>query len=65
MVPDHCIDYLRQNIQCRGDLTPLKLYWSNPKQRLMVDFEGIHTCKDFDAILEWAWQHHARGIQMN
>jgi hypothetical protein len=26
----------------------------------MVDFEGVHTCKDFDAILEWAWGHHAQ-----
>jgi hypothetical protein len=30
----------------------------------MVDFEGVHTCRDFDAVLEWAWNHHARNIQV-
>jgi hypothetical protein len=61
---DHCIDYLRQNIQCRADLMPLQLYYSEPAQRTMVNFKGVHTCKDFDAILEWAWRHHVQHIEI-
>jgi hypothetical protein len=38
-VIDHCVDYLRQYSECRADLTPLKLYYSESARRLMVDFE--------------------------
>jgi hypothetical protein len=61
---DHCIDYIRQVIECRSDLTPLKLYYSEPAGRMMVDFEGDRTCKDFDAVRDWAWQHRATEIRM-
>jgi hypothetical protein len=62
--PDHCIDYIRQTIECRSDLTPLKLYYSKPAARMMVDFEGDRTCKDFDAVRDWAWHNRATEIVM-
>jgi hypothetical protein len=24
---DHCLDQIRQSIQCNGDLSPVPLYW--------------------------------------
>jgi hypothetical protein len=39
------MDYLRQYSECRADLTPLELYYSESARRLMVDFEGFHTCR--------------------
>ncbi|KAK5156878.1 hypothetical protein LTS14_004395 [Recurvomyces mirabilis] len=31
---EHCVDYIRQAIQCTADVTPLKLYYSEPAQRM-------------------------------
>ncbi|KAK4553050.1 hypothetical protein LTR86_009974 [Recurvomyces mirabilis] len=59
---DHCIDYIRQTIECRSDLTPMKLYYSEAAGRMMVDFEDNHTCRDFEAVKDWAWQHRATEI---
>ncbi|KAF2008378.1 hypothetical protein BU24DRAFT_326588, partial [Aaosphaeria arxii CBS 175.79] len=47
----HCIEALRQNIMCTGDLTPLPLTYING---IMPDFEQPHTCRDFDKIVQWA-----------
>jgi hypothetical protein len=49
---DHCLDQLRQAIQCQGDLSPVPLY----------HFEGVpigigvgqsHTCRKWEPMREW------------
>ncbi|KAF3022018.1 hypothetical protein E8E14_012277 [Neopestalotiopsis sp. 37M] len=53
---DHCVDYLRQAIQCQGDLTPLTYAQVEPKGNIVPVFGTPHTCRNFSKIHEWAMQ---------
>ncbi|KAH8796881.1 hypothetical protein DL96DRAFT_1643436 [Flagelloscypha sp. PMI_526] len=50
----HCIDSIRQALQCNADVTPLPWQWvpevSEYRGRLGIP----HVCRDFDKIREWA-----------
>ncbi|KAL9107091.1 MAG: hypothetical protein Q9227_007957 [Pyrenula ochraceoflavens] len=54
----HCFDYLRQGLQCNGDMT---LEWPREEEdgrRIAVDGWGVgHLCRDWDTIMEYmdAW----------
>jgi hypothetical protein len=50
---DHCIDQLRQNIQCHGDATMNGATWYEGGQKAFVDTENIYTCRDFNEFGEW------------
>jgi hypothetical protein len=39
---------------CSGDMTLSPIIWSEEKGRIMPDFEVDHTCRDYDALKEWA-----------
>jgi len=49
---DHCIDHLRQAIQCHSDLTPMS--WERVGKKLILKTETKHTCRDFNKIHGWA-----------
>ncbi|KAK0635983.1 hypothetical protein B0T17DRAFT_517807 [Bombardia bombarda] len=54
---DHCIDMLCMNLMCLADVTPALFYdpLDNPKRRdPLPDWLSLHTCRDFDAILDWS-----------
>ncbi len=51
---DHCINVLRQVLQCHGDLTPLPKMWDPGAEREYTEFERLHTCRDFGHLREWA-----------
>lgn len=51
--PDHCIEILRQTIQCQSDLTPVPHVWSEGKQMYLADTSLEHTCRDNEALIEW------------
>ncbi|RMY99402.1 hypothetical protein D0860_08306 [Hortaea werneckii] len=51
---DHCVDYLRQVVQCQGDLTPLAYHWNAELQTGFPEFGATHTCRNFEMIDEWA-----------
>lgn len=50
---DHCIEILRQTIQCQSDLTPVPHVWSEGKQMYLADTSLEHTCRDNEALIEW------------
>ncbi|TWU77376.1 hypothetical protein ED733_005896 [Metarhizium rileyi] len=53
----HCWDYLRQSIMCAGDTS---LEWVHRLDNPPNETSGWgfqHTCKNFDAIFEWAEAH--------
>ena len=56
LTPDHCVDFLRQAIQCQGDLTPMKWYWSDVIHEPVLRPESPHTCRKWENIQEWALQ---------
>ncbi|KAG9230284.1 hypothetical protein BJ875DRAFT_161456 [Amylocarpus encephaloides] len=51
---DHCIEQLRQVIQCGGDLTPVSLrQYGKEGQKSLIGTPQIHTCRDWAAFREW------------
>jgi hypothetical protein len=54
--PDHCIDFIRQTIQCQADLTPMKWYWSDAVNQIVLKRESLHTCRKWDNIQQWAME---------
>jgi hypothetical protein len=56
---EHCIDSLRQLITCHSDVSTHYWRW-NPKQdppQTQNHPQVLHTCRDFEAIQEWAQDH--------
>ncbi|USP81446.1 hypothetical protein yc1106_08720 [Curvularia clavata] len=56
----HCLDTLRQQLMCVVDVSVLGQVWYQPPGEFLqafVDFNTVHTCRNFDAIREWAEKH--------
>jgi len=54
---DHCIDAMRVHLMCYADVTPVTFYdpADQPNRKWpLPDFGTLHTCRDFDAIVEWS-----------
>ena len=51
----HCLDMLRQQLMCTMDTGVLGQVWTLPDTPTpFPDFNTKHTCKNFDAIRQWA-----------
>ncbi|EME78177.1 uncharacterized protein MYCFIDRAFT_33909, partial [Pseudocercospora fijiensis CIRAD86] len=57
---DHCIDYLRQYVQCNADLTPMYAEWLGA-YRLVLKPYATHTCRDFSRIRDWIEENVQEG----
>lgn len=56
----HCLDILRQQLMCTVDIGVLGQVWYQPPDKPLqafVDFNTVHTCRNFEAIREWAEKH--------
>ncbi|KAH8807404.1 hypothetical protein F5884DRAFT_675126 [Xylogone sp. PMI_703] len=57
----HCIDMLRQVIQCKPDLGVFGQYWvKDPQQGIdgaFVDFNTDHKCIDWEPVRKWVYDH--------
>ncbi|KAH7336737.1 hypothetical protein BKA65DRAFT_402190 [Rhexocercosporidium sp. MPI-PUGE-AT-0058] len=51
---EHCINHIREGIQCHSDLTPMEWYLAGNKIILKAD--TTHTCRNFNRIHDWAAQ---------
>jgi hypothetical protein len=51
---DHCVDSLRQSLMCSVDVTPLVWQWSDERQKYLEKAQVPHTCRNFNAVKEWA-----------
>ena len=58
---DHCLDAIRQSIMCHGDVATVYWQWMPVRQQPLPRLEITHTCRDFDAIREWAKAHQLKG----
>ncbi|KAF4439926.1 hypothetical protein F53441_12427 [Fusarium austroafricanum] len=54
---DHCIDFLRQDIACKADLSISTYRWMEGEVTPEADFNTWHQCRDFEALLEWHSKH--------
>lgn len=51
---DHCVDMLRQAIMCAADISPF-VWARDPRDGRAKGLTSItHTCRNWDAIAEWA-----------
>ncbi|KAE9379519.1 hypothetical protein N431DRAFT_460772 [Stipitochalara longipes BDJ] len=50
---EHCLDYIRQSLQCGGDLTPMNWVWIEQTQKVFFKPGTPHTCRKFDAVWQW------------
>lgn len=57
---DHCIDSMRQSFMCSADISPIFWKWDEEKHRSIGQLEVFHTCRDYNAIREWAIEHEAK-----
>lgn len=51
----HCIDHLRQMVQCYGDVTIIPTKLRPGLGENYIDSDRFHTCRDFSAIREWTY----------
>jgi hypothetical protein len=55
---DHCLDFVRQEIQCFGDMTPIPTKWIKSLGRDYSDSNNLHTCRDFSELRSWTTERH-------
>ncbi|KAK6827504.1 hypothetical protein PG987_010845 [Apiospora arundinis] len=53
----HCIDHLRQAIQCHSDISPVVWQWSEATQDNKIYGTTVRTCRNFAAVRAWATEH--------
>lgn len=51
---DHCIDSIRQTLMCSSDITPIPYVWFPQHQQNLPVTSVARTCRDFEALREWA-----------
>lgn len=56
---DHCIDFIRQNIMCNGDVGIMPFTDRGKDKPPKARFSGKRICRDFRAIQDWASAHAA------
>ena len=50
----HCIEQLRQTLQCAGDLTPVPLRpYGHGAHIDLIGTPMAHTCRDWNAFRQW------------
>ncbi|CRG89602.1 hypothetical protein PISL3812_06640 [Talaromyces islandicus] len=51
---DHCLNIIRQGVQCRGDLTTSSWFLGeDPGKPLIQRSHAVHTCVDWTTIEKW------------
>lgn len=60
----HCLDILRQQLMCTVDIGVLgQVWWNREVPTAFPDFNTQHTCRNFDAVREWAEKHQAPKVE--
>lgn len=57
---EHCMDRIRQSLQCQGDLTPSPQYLYDGFP-IALGRSGEHTCRKWQPIREWMDERGARA----
>ncbi|KAK0508982.1 hypothetical protein JMJ35_008353 [Cladonia borealis] len=55
---DHCIDIIRQSLQCHSDTTMLGFEWRPQFSLPAPIFSAVHNCPaNFQKLTDWMWDH--------
>lgn len=58
---EHCIDSIRSSLMCSADISPMVWQWWEPSAKIEPRNDIVHTCRNFDAIREWAKENKVLG----
>jgi len=50
----HCLDILRQGVQCRVDVSPLTFRWGEAQVIPIANFSSPHSCANWDTFMDWS-----------
>ncbi|GAQ47458.1 hypothetical protein AKAW_02555 [Aspergillus niger] len=56
---DHCSDSIRQSLMCSSDVSTIHWRWNESIPRWQAESRIVHTCRDFEAIRNWAFERTA------
>lgn len=51
---EHCLDILRQSIQCQGDSSIITMRWGKHQAIPFGNFTNPHECVNWDSLDNWA-----------
>jgi hypothetical protein len=54
---DHCIEILRTTLMCHGDIGVFPFRYYEGFEGHWPDFSTLHTCRNFEGIRDWAFEH--------
>ncbi|XXH05724.1 hypothetical protein Hte_012160 [Hypoxylon texense] len=57
----HCLNGIRQSLQCHSDVTPQVFQYVPERDMIRSNFNVLHTCRNFDAIRQWALERQLKG----
>jgi hypothetical protein len=55
---DHCLNHLRQVLECHMDLTPVRTVYFPDMNTEVGDFDQVHTCRDISKLRHWMNEKH-------
>ncbi|KAK0634153.1 hypothetical protein B0T14DRAFT_508479 [Immersiella caudata] len=58
----HCINQLREALQCHADLTPME--WKRVGDKIILNTATEHQCRDFGQIHAWAQQRQTQFFKI-
>ncbi|SMY25978.1 unnamed protein product [Zymoseptoria tritici ST99CH_1A5] len=55
---DHCLDIIRQSLECSSDLTlnPTRWWPGLDDGKNFIDSDQVHTCRNFTKVKQWAFE---------
>lgn len=59
----HCFEYLRQVLQCHGDVGIMSLGWDAAGEAYTAVFNMQRQCRRFDLIQEWTLKHQVLSFE--
>ncbi|CAJ2509453.1 Uu.00g144790.m01.CDS01 [Anthostomella pinea] len=63
---DHCVNSIREAMMCSADITPIPFHTVNETDlHVFPELAATHTCRDFDAIREWARPRQVEAWKMD
>ncbi|KAK3388267.1 hypothetical protein B0T20DRAFT_457375 [Sordaria brevicollis] len=54
---EHCIEGIRQSLQCSADTSALFWEWSERRKMMVGNTATTHTCKDWEKVRQWGLEH--------
>ncbi|KAK0509233.1 hypothetical protein JMJ35_008604 [Cladonia borealis] len=59
----HCLHILLQNLMCQGNVDVITHDWVETTARPYADFNILHQCRDFEALLDWQQQNKLENVR--